>query len=126
MRAKHRRQKVWYYQDTGEKPRKEIPLGDDYALAIKKWAELQINEKSRHAKIITFRYVAERYARDVIPHNTQRDSHKELVWLYKFFDNPLAPSGKIEPIHIRQYLDWRGNIRANREKALVRHQSKLD
>ena len=74
------------------KPRKEVPLGCDYAVAIKKWSELEIDSKPIHSAIITFRYVAERYTREVIPTkaaNTQRDNHKELIWLYKFFDTPL-------------------------------------
>lgn len=32
--------KTFYYFDTGGKPRKEIPLGSDYVLAVRKWAEL--------------------------------------------------------------------------------------
>lgn len=124
MRVRVRGAKTWYYYDTGGNPRKEIPLGNDYAIAVKKWAELQINAKPVHSNIITFRYVAERYISEVIPTkapNTQRDNHKELIWLFKFFDNPPAPLEKIEPINIRQYLDWRGKIRANREKALLSH-----
>ena len=124
MRARVRSAKTWYYYDAGGKPRKEIPLGCDYAIAVKKWSELEIDSKPIHSAIITFRYVAERYTREIIPTkaaNTQRDNHKELIWLYKFFDNPPAPLEKIEPINIRQYLDWRGIIRANREKALFSH-----
>lgn len=124
MRQRTRWSKTFYYFDTGGKPRKEIPLGSDYALAVKKWAELQIDAKPKHQEIITFRYVAERYIREVIPSKapyTQRDNHKELEWLYKFFDNPPVPLEKIEPIHIRKYVDWRGKIRANREKALFSH-----
>lgn len=124
MRARKRWAAVFYYYDTGSRPRKEIPLGKDYAIAVKKWAELQIDAKPRHQEIITFRYVAERYTIDIIPTkaaNTQRDNIKELSWLYKFFDNPPVPLHKIQPINIRQYLDWRGKIRANREKALFSH-----
>lgn len=124
VRARVRGAKIWYYYDAGGKPRKEVPLGCDYAVAIKKWSELEIDSEPIHSAIITFRYVAERYTREVIPTkaaNTQRDNHKELIWLYKFFDNPPAPLEKIEPINIRQYLDWRGIIRANREKALFSH-----
>jgi len=33
--------KRWYYYDHGGKPRRETPLGSDYALAIKRWAELE-------------------------------------------------------------------------------------
>ncbi len=124
-KSKGKSGKVWYYFDTGGKPRKEIPLGDDYALAIKKWAELKVNVKSHHPQIVTFRYVAERYIKEVIPAKspqTQKDNHKELLWLLKFFDNPPAPLDKIKPIHIRQYLDWReAKVRANREKALFSH-----
>ena len=59
--------RTYYYYDTGEKPRREIPLGSDYALAVKKWAELEIDARPRHAEIVTFRYVAERYQREVLP-----------------------------------------------------------
>ncbi|SDW86980.1 tyrosine-type recombinase/integrase [Nitrosomonas oligotropha] len=124
VRARKRGAKIWYYLDTGGKPRKEIPLGNDYAMAIKKWAELEIDATPSHAAIITFRYVAERYTKKVIPTkapSTQKGNLRELVWLYKFFDNPPAPLEKIEPINIRQYLDWRGNIRGKREKALFSH-----
>lgn len=117
--------KVFYYYDTGRKPNREIPLGSDYALALKKWAEFEIDAKPRHNDIITFRYVAERYIKEVVPHkalSTQRDNMRELEWLYKFFDNPPAPLNQIKPIHIRQYLDWRqAKSRANREKALISH-----
>lgn len=124
IRARKRGAKVWYYYDAGGKPRKEIPLGSDYAIAVKKWAELEIDATPRHPAIITFRYIAERYIKDVIPTkapNTQKDNLRELTWLYKFFDNPPAPLEKIKPINIRQYLDWRKTIRANREKALFSH-----
>jgi integrase len=124
MRARKRGTKTWYYYDAGGKPRKEIPLGNDYALAVKKWAELEIDAKPRHTAIITFRYVAERYIKEVIPTKapaTQKDNLRELRMLYKFFDDPPAPLEKIKPINIRQYLDWRNNIRANREKALFSH-----
>ena len=128
LRARQMRSgKVWYYYDTGERPRKEIPLGSDYALAVKKWAELEIDAQPRHAAVATFRYVATRYLREVLPQKsprTQRDNLKEIENLFAFFDNPPAPLEGIEPIHIRQYLDWRGKaakVRANREKALFSH-----
>lgn len=124
LRARIRGSKTWYYLDTGGKPRKEIPLGNDYALAVKKWAELQVNEKPIHQEVITFRYAAERYIQEVIPTKaprTQSDNAYELNWLYKFFDNPPVQLDQIKPIHIRQYLDWRGTIRSNREKALLSH-----
>lgn len=124
MRARKRGTKIWYYLDTGGKPRKEIPLGNDYATAVKKWSDLQINEIPRHQEIITFRYVSDRYIKEVIPTKapaTQKDNLRELEWLLKFFNNPPAPLEEIEPIHIRKYMDWRKTIRANREKALFSH-----
>ncbi len=129
MRARPRGNLIHYYYDAGGKPRKEIPLGSNYALAIKKWSELQIDQevpKTAEAEI-TFRTVATRYIRDVIPGKaprTQADNLVELEFLYKFFDNPPAPLDSIRPIHIRQYMDWRGQsakTRANREKALFSH-----
>jgi integrase len=125
MRARKRGAKIWYYYDAGGKPRKEIPLGSDYAIAVKRWSELEIDSKPLHSNIITFRYVAERYFKEVVPAkalNTQRDDCSCIKFLYQFFDNPPAPLENIEPIHIRQFLDWRGNIaRANRDKKLFSH-----
>ncbi len=118
--------RTYYYYDTGEKPRREIALGSDYALAVKKWAELEIDARPRHAEIVTFRYVAERYRREVLPTKaprTHRDNMTELAQLYKFFDAPPAPIEQITPQHVRQFMDWRKDapVRANREKALFSH-----
>lgn len=116
---------TWYYYDAGGKPRREIPLGNDYASAVRKWAELEGDKTS--GQLITFKHVADRYLREVIPTKaarTQRDNITELDWLLQFFNNPPAPLESIKPEHIRQYMDWRGKtakIRANREKALFSH-----
>lgn len=118
--------KVYYYYDLGGKPRKEIPLGSDYGLAIMKYAEL---ERDRTAdairrEVITFSYVAERYFVEVVPTKattTQKDNARELKQLLAFFNDPPAPLEAIEPQHVRQYLRWRKSapVRANREKALL-------
>lgn len=124
MRARKRGEKIWYYYDTGLKPRKEIALGCDYAIAVKKWSEIELDKKPLHLEIITFQYVAHRYIKEVIPTKapaTQKDNFRELDQLYKFFGNPPPPLNEIKPIHIRKYLDWRKTIRANREKALFSH-----
>lgn len=119
--------KIYYYYDAGGKPRKEIPLGADYVEAIRKWAELEVDAKEKLITLITFKDVADRYTRDVIPTKaarTQKDNIKELAWILKFFNNPPAPLSAIKPINVRQYLDWRGKdakTRANREKALFSH-----
>lgn len=126
LRARKRNQKTWYYYDTGGKPRREIPLGSDYALAVKKWAELEMDVEI--PRIVTFRVAAERYIKEVIPTkapSTQKDNLRELTQLYKFFDVTPAPLEDIEPLHIRQYLDYRTQagapVRAKREKALFSH-----
>lgn len=118
--------RVFYYYDTGGKDRKEIPLGSDYGLAIMEYAKLERDRTATDlvAKVITFRYVAEKYMVEVVPSKgtaTQADNKRELKNLIAFFDDPPAPLETIEPLHVRQYLTWRkaAPVRANREKALL-------
>ncbi|WP_159672295.1 tyrosine-type recombinase/integrase [Andreprevotia sp. IGB-42] len=141
MRARRRADKTWYYYDQGGKPRKEIPLGDNYILAVQKWAELEQASLASHV-VVTFKDVAMAYVRDVLPTKSKatRDGNlRELNFLLEFFDDPPAPIDSIEPKHIGQYLKWRvrkaearsaaagkpkpgiGSVRANREKALFSH-----
>ena len=118
---------VHYYYDKGGKPRKEIALGSDYGLAIKKWAELERATDIPLPAVLTFRHVADAYRREAIPlkaDRTQRDNHKELNKLLEFFDDPPGPFDAIEPVHIKKFLRWRGKtakVRAQREKALLSH-----
>ncbi len=69
--------------------------------------------------------VAKRYVREVFPTKsvqTRRDNDKELAKLLRVFGH--MPIEAIAPMHIRQYLDIRGQVakvRANREKALFSH-----
>lgn len=124
LRRKQRHKAIHYYYDARSTLGKEIPLGKDYAIALRKWAELE-GDKTKLPEIITFRYVAERYMIEVLPNKspqTQKDNIKELKQLYTFFDTPPAPLDKIKPKHIKQYLNWRtAKVRANREKALFSH-----
>lgn len=128
-RFRKRKQKsgvVFYYYDHGGKPRKETPLGSDYGLAIKRWAELERESDLPAPAIVTFRHVADAYRRDVIPTKatrTQSDNVKELGKLLAFFDDPPCPFEAIEPQHVRKYLKWRrpAVVRAQREKALLSH-----
>lgn len=126
MRARHRGNKTYYFLDTGATPRRETPLGQDYVVAVLRWAELTAGTAPRATRI-TFRHVAERYQREVLPTKapaTQDGNLRELANLYKFFDDPPVELEQIEPVNIRQYLDWRGQTaktRANREKALFSH-----
>ncbi|WP_028682453.1 site-specific integrase [Pseudomonas chlororaphis] len=125
LRERKRGKLVYFTYDLGGKPRKEIYLGKDYGVAIMEYARLERDRTATEAatKVITFRYVAEKYLVEVVPtkgSNTQKDNLREMKNLLAFFDDPPGPLDNIEPIHIRQYLTWRSSapVRANREKAL--------
>jgi integrase len=144
MRARKQRSgAVYYYFDVGGTPRREVPLGADFVEAVRKWSELEAQGRDRHSELVTFRYAAERYVREVLPtksRRTQRDNLLELANLYKFFDDPPAQLDHIRPVHVKQYLTWRsdlarqwyveqgrdvpvrpGHVRGNREIALFSH-----
>ena len=127
LRERKRGATTYYLYDTGGTPRKEIPLGKDYGLAILEYAKL---EKSRVSQalvqdVLTFEYVAQKYMLEVVPTKapaTQKDNARELKQLLSFFNDPPAPLEAIEPQHVGQYLRHRGKtapVRANREKALL-------
>lgn len=149
MRARERGLKVHYYLDMGGKPRKEIPLGSDYVMAVQKWAELTSQKGPKQGEI-TVRYMTDRYFKEVVPEkatNSQRSDNQEKAWLLRFFDDPPAPLEGVQPQHVRQYMRWRaeqariaaveraaakgqpassvpvgfGQVRANRSKALLSH-----
>lgn len=127
MRARERRGTIWYYYDCGGKPRKEIPLGKEYIDAVRKWAELEGDQSANLSRAITFKDVADRYSKEVMPTKaarTMKDNLLELGFLLQFFNVPPVPLNDIKPEHIRLYMDWRGKtakVRANREKALFSH-----
>lgn len=114
-----------YYYDTQAKPRKEIPLGADYAAALVKWAELEGTGLTAATTQPTFAMAWERYRRDVLPGKaprTQTDNLNEVENLLLVFRD--APLAQMRPTHVRGYLDTRGKVakvRANREKALLSH-----
>lgn len=95
--------KAFYYLDTGEKPRREIPLGPDYVLALKKYAELNQSDK---APAGTFGNAIERYLRDELPKlakNTIKTHSSDVKHLQQSFTD--APLDQIRPMHIRKFLD---------------------
>jgi integrase len=109
LRARRRPSGIHYYLDTGETPRREIPVGKDYVVAVQKWAEWASKKVPASARI-TFRYVAEQYMAEVMPTKaigTQKNNIDEVGNLYKFFDDPPVPLDDIEPVNVRAYLDWR-------------------
>jgi len=144
MRARKQRSgTIYYYCDVGGTPRREVPLGCDFVDAVRRWVDLGQQGRDRHVELVTFRYAAQRYQREVLPtksRRTQQDNSIELGNLFKFFDDPPAQLGSIRPVHIKQYLTWRselarkwyvehgravpvrpGHVRANREIALFSH-----
>lgn len=127
-RLRARKQKsgvVHYYYDHGGRPRKETPLGSDYGMAIKRWAEIEHARVIPAAAMLLFRHVADRYRAEVVPTKapkTQRLNNRCITALLSFFDEPPAPFESIRPIDIRQYLDWRpAKVMANREASLFSH-----
>lgn len=126
LRLRKRGGKTYYFYDHGGKPRREEPLGCDYGLAVKRWAELQHEQMLPPGAEITFAFVAEQYRQKVIPTKalrTQSDNQKELNKLLEFFNDPPGPLDAIKPKMVKQYLNWRRPtlIRATREKALLSH-----
>jgi len=116
--------KTYYYLDLGGKPRVEIPLGDDYIIAVQRWGELKRNQLPP-SFIITIDAVWQKYQESEnyteLAASTKKDYQKSIKKILEFFNDPPTSIDSIEPIHIRQFLDWRGSIakvRANREKTL--------
>lgn len=128
LRSNRRKGSTWYYYDHGivGGKRWREPLGSDYTVALRRWAEIEAASRATNAKRVTFAAVAEAYRREAIPRKaprTQIDNMKELAKLLAFFNDPPGPLDAIEPVHVRQYLEWRSSapVRANREKALLSH-----
>ena len=85
LRLRKRGKVTYYFYDKGGKPRKEIPLGTDYGLAIMKWAEHQRDgaSLSKAAQVITFEYVANRYLAEVVPTKAPRTQKENIGELAK-------------------------------------------
>ncbi len=118
----HRKGKVWYHV-SGSKPRVWSKLSADRAEALRLWAQLEGVREDDSTKL--FSVIVKRYVREVYPTKavrTRKDNDKELVHLVRVFGH--MPIDSIMPVHIRQYMDLRGEVakvRANREKALFSH-----
>jgi len=135
LRPRVRRGKTWYYLDKGIQPngkRLEIPLGDDYLEALRKYADLV---KTVSAPPVTVPELLHKWAEDTRTsraRGSQADIDYCVPKLTQFFSSPTpAPIDAVRPVHIAQYLDWRSNpskpgeepvrkgapVRANREVA---------
>jgi len=112
-----------YYHVGTSIPRKWTPLGSDLNEARRKWAELEAEPVQGDDR--TFGVIARRYVREVLPEKSARtrsDNLKELENLKAVFGD--VPIEAITPVHVREYMDIRGEtakVRANREKALLSH-----
>lgn len=96
--------KVYYYMYTKDKPRKEIPLGPDFILALKKYAELNIVVEPTAGA--TFSDVHKRYLVEAVPKlaaSSARMFRYDVRHLLAAFSE--APLDQIKPMHIRQFLD---------------------
>lgn len=103
MRKRVRKYGVYYFFDTGEKPKREISLGKDYIVALQKYAELRVNVI---AKAGTFGDAIERYTLEELPKlakNTQKIFRSDIKHVSSFFST--APIDQIKPKHIRQFID---------------------
>lgn len=126
VRVRRRGEKVYFFYDVGGKPRREIALGTNRIDALRKWAELDAAPVPV-AHRPTIQDAIDRYRREVLPSKaakTQRENLAQIERLVKFFCDPRpAPLEEMQPLHVRQYLDWRGDapVSANREKALLSH-----
>lgn len=122
MRA--RRQKsgtIDYYYDTGERPRREIPLGADYVLAVQKWSALQM---APAPVAMTVGWAIGKYLESAdfaaLSCGTQGDYRFALDKLAAAFGD--APLDQVRPSHVVSYVEMRSRQsahRAQRERALL-------
>jgi integrase len=118
----HRKGHAWYHV-TGTSPRIWTKLSNDRAESLRLWAMREGVREDDSTKL--FQVIVKRYIREVYPLKsvrTRQDNDKELVHLLRVFGH--MPIDQIAPMHIREYMDIRGQVaqvRANREKALFSH-----
>jgi integrase len=91
----------YYYVKNG-KPRVWLPLGNDYPIALGKWAVLEGQPIPEAAR--TFSQIAAWYTKDVIPDKaprTQRDNEAELANLEAVFGASVIDT--ITPVDVATY-----------------------
>jgi integrase len=98
--------KVYYYmyKKGPDGKRQEIALGDDFILALKKYAELNVVVAPTAGA--TFADLQQRYLVDAVPKlaaNSARMYRSDIKHLMESFST--APLSQIKPMHIRQFLD---------------------
>ena len=111
--------RVYYFFDTGAKPRKEIPLGTDFIPALQKYAELHVTSS---IKEIIFGDVIIRYQEEELPklaENTIRTQRSGIKHLHAYFKD--APLHQVKPMHIKQFLTKHTQGQANDRKQVQTH-----
>lgn len=121
MRARRRGSTVYYYYDQGGRPRREIALGTDYILAVRRWSELH---QAPAPAVPTIGWAIIQYlaspAFDDVSTGTQADYQFALDKLRAKFGD--APLDEVRPEHVQIYIDLRSREsrhRALREKAVL-------
>jgi integrase len=122
MRARRQRSgRTWYYFDTGGTPRHEIPLGDDYVLAVQRWSELSLQDAP---DLKTVGWAIARYLGSddytELAFGTQADYRFALDKLVEAFGD--APLDGVKSSHVTLYLDRRrkqSEHRAQRERSIL-------
>lgn len=120
MRKRTRGSRVYYFFDTGAKPRKEISLGTDFIVALGKYALLAIAPVP--IKNVTFGDAIRRFLAEELPQlsaNTQHTYGSDIKHVSASF--ATAPLDQMTPEHIKQFLKkHKGKpTTANRCKRLV-------
>jgi len=103
--------KVYYYMYTRgqDGKRKEVPLGGDFILALKKYAELNVVVAPNAGA--TFADLEKRYLVEAVPKlaaSSARMYRSDVKHLLEAFG--AAPLNQIKPVNIRMFLDDRADI----------------
>jgi integrase len=96
--------KTYYYLFTQDKPRKEIPLGDDFILALAKYAQLNMLEAPGAGA--TFADLEKKYLTTAVPKlapATRKQYASDIKHLLAQFSD--APLSQIKPMNIKMFLD---------------------
>ncbi len=102
--------KAWYYLDKGkgaDGKRRWEPLGSDYLEALRQYADRVETAKAPPITVPELLHTWHKETAIGRPAGTLDDIRYSLPYLLRFFGEPPAPLDEIDPVHIRQYLDWR-------------------
>jgi len=120
MRARRRRDRTYYYYDTGARPRVEMALGSDYTLAVQESSKLH---QAKPTVAMTVGWAIQKYRASHefagLARGTQADYNYALDKIDEHFGD--APLDQVTPPHIALYLDKRSQSsrhRALRERAV--------